>query len=124
MTNQPTHESSAQLSESTQNHHRAIASLKEELDAIDWYQQRADACTDEELRAILLHNKDEEIEHAMMILEWLRRNHLAFAVNAERYLNSCGPITLVEQAGANKSGAASKTDAPLSLGVGSLKVAK
>ena len=124
MTNQPTHEPSAQLSESTQNHHRAIMSLKEELDAIDWYQQRADACTDEELRAILLHNKDEEIEHAMMILEWLRRNHSAFAVNAERYLNSSGPITLVEQAGVKKSGAASKVDAPLSLGVGSLKVAK
>jgi len=124
MTVELNHESSTLLSEATQNQHRAIVSLKEELDAVDWYQQRADACTDDGLRAILLHNMNEEIEHAMMILEWLRRNNSAFASNVERYLNSSGPITLVEQAMTGKSGATSDSNVPSSLGVGSLKVSK
>lgn len=53
--------------------HRAITSLMEELEAVDWYNQRIDACKDEELKAILTHNRDEEKEHAAMVLEWIRR---------------------------------------------------
>jgi hypothetical protein len=72
MSSESYHEPSELLSEETKNLHRAIVSLKEELEAADWYQQRAEACSDGELRAVLVHNKNEEIEHAMMILEWLR----------------------------------------------------
>jgi len=99
------HEQSDLLSEETKNLHRAIVSLKEELEAIDWYQQRAEACTDHELRAVLVHNKNEEIEHAMMVLEWLRRNSPEFAANIGIYLNSNGPITQAEQQGKMESSA-------------------
>ena len=67
------HEPIDLISERTRNLHRGITSLIEELEAIDWYSQRAEACSDPDLRAVLLHNRDEEIEHAMMVLEWLRR---------------------------------------------------
>ena len=67
------HEPVEELSDETRDMHRAIVSLMEELEAIDWYQQRADACKDPELRAILAHNRDEEKEHAAMVLEWIRR---------------------------------------------------
>jgi len=92
------HESLELLSEDTKNTHRAIVSLMEELEAIDWYQQRAEACTDPELSAILTHNKNEEVEHAMMTLEWLRRKSSVFNDNIGTYLNSSGPITEVEEA--------------------------
>ena len=68
------HEERSQVSESTQNMKRAIDSLREEFEAIDWYNQRADACTDTELKHILLHNAKEEKEHASMLLEWIRRH--------------------------------------------------
>ena len=68
------HEDRAKLTTSTQDKKRAIDSLKEELEAVDWYNQRADACSDKELKAILLHNAAEEKEHASMLLEWLRRH--------------------------------------------------
>ena len=58
--------------------HRAVISLIEELEAVDWYNQRVDACTDPELKAILAHNRDEEIEHASMTLEWIRRRNPVF----------------------------------------------
>jgi len=92
------HEPLELLSEDTKNTHRAIVSLMEELEAIDWYQQRAEACTDPELSAVLTHNKNEEVEHAMMTLEWLRRKSPVFNDNIETYLNSSGPITEVEEA--------------------------
>ena len=66
------------LSPEALNLHRAIVSPMEELEAVDWYNQRAEACTDPELRKILEHNRDEEIEHAVMVLEWLRRNNKVF----------------------------------------------
>ena len=69
-----THEPIELLSEGTLNMHRAIVSLMEEWEAIDWYQQRADACSDPQLKEVLLHNKREEIEHATMLLEWIRRH--------------------------------------------------
>ena len=68
------HEPAEQLSDETIELHRAIVSLMEELEAIDWYSQRADACKDAQLQAILRHNRNEEIEHASMTLEWIRRN--------------------------------------------------
>src|SRR4051812_19570868 len=90
------HEPLELLSEDTKNTHRAIVSLMEELEAIDWYQQRAEACSDPELSAVLTHNKNEEVEHAMMTLEWLRRKHTVFAENIETYIDSSGPILEVE----------------------------
>jgi len=91
------HEPLELLSEDTKNTHRAIVSLMEELEAIDWYQQRAEACTDPELSAVLIHNKNEEVEHAMMTLEWLRRKSSVFDENISTYINSRGPILEVEE---------------------------
>ncbi len=73
MSSEAYHEPIDKLSAATKDMHRAIVSLMEELEAVDWYNQRADACTDPELKAILEHNRDEEKEHAVMVLEWMRR---------------------------------------------------
>ena len=90
------HESLDKLSSVTQDMHRALVSLQEELEAVDWYQQRADATEDTELKAILLHNMREEIEHASMVLEWLRRNHPDFAQHMRTYLFQEKPILDIE----------------------------
>jgi uncharacterized protein len=87
------HESTQDLTPQTRDLHRAIVSLMEELEAIDWYQQRIDATTDENLRAILAHNRDEEKEHASMVLEWIRRHDPAFDINLKKYLFTTEPIT-------------------------------
>jgi ferritin-like protein len=92
------HEPLDKLSPATQDMHRALVSLQEELEAIDWYQQRADACGDTELKAILLHNMREEIEHASMVLEWLRRHHPDFERHLRTYLFQEKPILAVEEA--------------------------
>jgi ferritin-like protein len=92
--------------------------LREELEAVDWYQQRAEACSDPDLKAILLHNKDEEIEHAMMALEWLRRTDPVFARNIDTYLKAQGPITKVEH---EQDADAPVADDGESLGIGSLR---
>ncbi len=84
------------LSEETLNAHYAISSLMEELEAVDWYRQRADDCEDDALRGILLHNMREEIEHAAMILEWLRRNSAEFDKELREYLFTDTPITKLE----------------------------
>jgi ferritin-like protein len=78
MANEGYHEPIDQLSDATRDMHRAIVSLMEELEAVDWYNQRVDACGDPELAAILAHNRDEEKEHAAMILEWIRRQDAKF----------------------------------------------
>ena len=75
----PYQEMDSGLAPKTRDLHRAIESLKEELEAIDWYNQRVDVCTDPELKSLLIHNRDEEKEHAAMLIEWLRRNDSAFA---------------------------------------------
>lgn len=85
------------LSRETLTLHQAIRSLMEELEAVDWYRQRADDCADPQLRAVLLHNMREEMEHACMVLEWLRRNNSDFAGQMETYLFSKGDITEVEE---------------------------
>ena len=73
MANEGYHESIDEISDETRDMHRAITSLMEELEAVDWYNQRVDACKDADLKAILAHNRDEEKEHAAMELEWIRR---------------------------------------------------
>src|SRR5687767_15887375 len=87
------HESPQDLTPQTRDMHRAIVSLMEELEAIDWYQQRIDAAGDEELRTILAHNRDEEKEHASMVLEWIRRHDPAFDAHLKQYLFTTAPIT-------------------------------
>jgi ferritin-like protein len=123
MSSETLHEPTELLSEPTKNMHRAIVSLIEELQAVDWYQQRAEACTDDDLRAVLLHNKNEEIEHAMMNLEWIRRHSEVFDANIATYLRSKGPITEVEKeaSGSGGGGASSSASPSPSLGIGSLK---
>lgn len=85
------------LTRRTAHLHYAITSLREELEAVDWYRQRADDCDDPALKAILLHNAGEEIEHAAMLLEWLRRTEPRFDKELKEYLFSEGPITEIEQ---------------------------
>jgi hypothetical protein len=93
MANEGYHEPIAELSAETRDMHRAIVSLMEELEAIDWYNQRVDACRDPQLKAILAHNRDEEKEHASMVLEWIRRNDPRFEHELKDYLFSDKPIT-------------------------------
>jgi ferritin-like protein len=92
------HEPLSELTTETRYMHQALTSLQEELEAVDWYRQRADTCQDSELRAILLHNMREEIEHACMVLEWLRRRNPDFARVMELYLFTQLPITEIEEA--------------------------
>ena len=91
------HEPLDELSPKTRQMHQALTSLQEELEAVDWYQQRADACTDSALKEILLHNMHEEIEHACMVLEWLRRSSETFDKELRTYLFSKGEITHLEE---------------------------
>lgn len=93
MSNEGYHEPVSELQEATRDMHRAIVSLMEELEAIDWYHQRIDACRDAELRSILAHNRDEEKEHAAMLLEWIRRHDTAFHKELADYVFSDKPLT-------------------------------
>jgi ferritin-like protein len=123
MSSETYHEPLELLSEETKNMHRAIVSLKEELEAVDWYQQRAEACSDDDLRAVLVHNKNEEIEHAMMNLEWIRRHSEVFDTNIATYLKTTGPIVAIEkktEAGGG-GGASGDAGSPGGLGIGSLR---
>ena len=86
------HEPIGELSDATRDVHRAIVSLMEELEAIDWYNQRSDACQDTELKAILIHNRDEEKEHASMLLEWIRRRDPKLSGQLKDYLFTEKPI--------------------------------
>ena len=86
MANEGYHEPIEELSDETRDMHRAITSLMEELEAVDWYNQRVDACSNDELRAILAHNRDEEKEHAAMVLEWIRRQDPTFDKELQDYL--------------------------------------
>jgi ferritin-like protein len=130
MSSEAYHEPLELLSEETKNMHRAIVSLKEELEAVDWYQQRAEACSDEELRGVLVHNKNEEIEHAMMNLEWIRRHSEVFDANIKTYIGAKGAILEAEsaQTASESGGAAAKgkgaSGPGVGLGIGSLKEKK
>jgi ferritin-like protein len=92
MSNEGYHESVDELSDETRDMHRAIISLMEELEAVDWYNQRVDACKDGELKAILAHNRDEEKEHAAMVLEWIRRKDDRFSKELKDYIFTDKPI--------------------------------
>ena len=97
MSSEQFHVERERLSRETILLHYAITSLKEELDAVDWYRQRADDTEDDELKQVLLHNMREEMEHACMVLEWIRRRNGDFAEHIKTYLNSEGPILEVEE---------------------------
>ena len=92
MSSEGYHEPVEELSQATRDMHRAILSLMEELEAVDWYAQRAEVCKDPELRAILEHNRDEEKEHAAMVLEWIRRRDPRFSKELKDYLFTARPI--------------------------------
>jgi ferritin-like protein len=109
------------LSEKAKALHRALKSLQEELEAVDWYQQREDVSQNEELNEILNHNKKEETEHAAMLLEWLRRNDPAFEEHLKTYLFTNLPIVEVEEAAESGKGDAAAERQNNSLGIGSEK---
>ena len=114
------HEDPTRLGPEAIDRHRAIVSIMEELEAVDWYDQRARATDDAELRAILEHNRDEEKEHAAMVLEWLRRHDEALSGHLRTYLFSDGPINELEAAKTTTTPASDPaTDG--SLGIGSLR---
>ncbi|MDN5848463.1 MAG: ferritin-like domain-containing protein [Nitrococcus sp.] len=116
------HESPDDLKAETIDRHRAFVSLMEELEAVDWYNQRVDAATDEELRAILAHNRDEEKEHAAMVLEWLRRRDPLLDEHLRTYLFTEGSILAIEeQAGPVEATATAEAPPDDSLGIGSLR---
>lgn len=119
------HEDVEKLKPETIDQHRAIVSIMEELEAVDWYGQRVEAAVDDDLRAILAHNRDEELEHAAMAIEWLRRNNAKFDEELRTYLFSEGPITAVEDEATGNGGGGGEAAAPSdgSLGIGSLKEA-
>jgi ferritin-like protein len=119
MSSETLHEDAKTLGPEMIDRHRAIASLMEELEAVDWYDQRVAATADDELRAILAHNRDEEKEHASMVLEWLRRQDPALDRNLRKYLFTETPLSALI--------AAEKTEPPSPvapgghLGIGDLR---
>lgn len=122
MASEGVHEPLELLDEATVDHHRAMTSLCEELEAIDWYDQRVRATSDESLAAILVYNRDDEKEHASMLLEWLRRRDVALDTQLRKFLFSSGPVTeLGDPSSDGASGAGSEPSASGSLGIGSLK---
>jgi ferritin-like protein len=112
------HEPEDKLSADTIDRHRAIVSLQEELEAVDWYDQRLEAATDPELKVILAHNRDEEKEHAAMVLEWLRRRDPALDRHLRTYLFTSGSILAIEADAESGSAAADNSG---SLAIGGLK---
>lgn len=115
------HEPVEELDERVRDMHRAIISLTEELEAADWYAQRISRCTDAELKRILEHNKNEEMEHASMIIEWLRRNSPEWDERLRQFLFTERPLGYEADGehGAPGSGAAGHSG--VGLGVGSLE---
>jgi ferritin-like protein len=128
MSSESLHEDAAKLGPEVIDQHRAIVSLMEELEAIDWYNQRAKATSNPELRAILEHNRDEEKEHAAMALEWLRRSDPTFSQHLKTFLFSNGPIagieeTMMQGGGEDREDGSAGVSEDGSLGIGSLRKA-
>ena len=128
MASEGLHEAQDLLDGATVDHHRAVVSLTEELEAVDWYDQRVKATTDSSLAAVLAHNRDEEKEHAAMTLEWLRRRDPALDRCLRQYLFTSDPITEIERAAESESTATGGgqrgsvgSGQEASLGIGSLK---
>jgi ferritin-like protein len=120
------HEAEDVLSPTTKDMHRALVSLMEELEAVDWYQQRIDAAGDGELKEILRHNRDEEKEHAAMVLEWIRRRDPSFDEVLRAFLFTDRPITTLEPTaptGRARRGAGGDASEPFTS-VGSLRGAR
>ena len=116
------HESADALSPKTIDMHRAVVSLIEELEAVDWYNQRAEAAQDPQLQAILKHNRDEEIEHATMTLEWIRRHMPKFDETLKTYLFTSGDITALEEAEESGDGQSERREAkPMRSTIGDMK---
>lgn len=119
------HEPVAELSPQDRNYVRALMSLKEEIEAVDWYHQRMATSTDPQLKAILAHNRDEEMEHAVMVLEWLRRNMPGWDEQMRTYLFTQDDILAIEEegedAGAEAPAAEAASAVESDLGIGSLK---
>ncbi len=122
------HEDPELLSAALMDRHRAIVSIQEELEAVDWYDQRVEAASDPELKEVLAHNRDEEKEHAAMTLEWLRRKDPALDEQLRTYLFTSLPVTEVEDAAMDGPEGAGSPGAPASgpatdgsLGIGSLR---
>ena len=111
------HEPADQLPDDVKDAHRAMVSLQEEIEAVDWYNQRHAVCTDPALAKILAHNRDEEIEHAVMTLEWLRRSNPVWDRQLRTYLFTDGPITELEEAAVG--GTDEDMDSAAGLGIGS-----
>ena len=113
------HEAKEDLAPATLDRHRGIVSLMEELEAMDWYQQRIDAAGDPDLTAVLAHNRDEETEHAAMSLEWLRRQDPVLDEHLREYLFTEGSIVALEAEIEGEGGGGAPGDG--SLGIGSLR---
>lgn len=112
MTTGRLHEAAEDLSPETREMHRALVSVIEELEAVDWYGQRVEAASDQQLRDVLAHNRDEEKEHACMTLEWIRRQDPVFDRFLRQFLFQSGPIV---------GGEHRDEDADTTLGIGSLR---
>ena len=125
MSSEALHEDAEKLGPIVIDQHRAIVSLMEELEAVDWYNQRAKATTNEALRAIIEHNRDEEKEHAAMVLEWLRRSDPVLSGHLKTYLFTEGSVTEIEveaeHGGTNGAAGGSAVSTDGSLGIGSLR---
>ncbi len=125
MSSEQLHEDPAKMSPALIDRHRAIVSIMEELEAVDWYDQRAAATNDPELEAILAHNRDEEKEHAAMTLEWLRRNDPVLDKHLRTYLFTTGSVVAVERAAEHGGGSdddgGDATGTEGSLAIGDLK---
>ena len=121
MASEGLHEPRDLLDEASVDHHRAVTSLCEELEAIDWYDQRVKATSDDSLAAVLAYNRDDEKEHAAMTLEWLRRRDPALDANLRKFLFTTEPITEVGAGEAEGDGAAPPSAGSGSLDIGSLK---
>lgn len=117
MAHQGYHEDPKELSEFTKDYHRMIESTMEEFEAVDWYNQRAECCTNAEAKAIMEHNRDEEIEHACMNIEWLRRNSPTWDKMLREFLFKDGDITGQEA----KMTGEEKTSQASSLSIGNNK---
>jgi uncharacterized protein len=119
------HENESVLKPETIDRHRAVVSIMEELEAVDWYDQRIDAATDQELKELLAHNRDEEKEHAAMMLEWLRRHDTKLDEHLRTYLFTNKRLLEIEEEAEgpaeNKSGGDESSPPDGSLGIGSLR---
>ncbi len=116
------HEERDRLRPATIDRHRAITSIMEELEAVDWYDQRVDATDDPELAEILAHNRDEEKEHAAMAIEWLRRHDPVFDRHLRTYLFTTGNIVAIETEAEHSSSSDVSADEPMSGTDGSLPI--